>query len=129
MGILDLYKAGVFKLGINHSLSGIKTANQTAVQHPNTTDVIRGITPQQVTLKYEGDAARGFIAKKTPADRNSSDFNMLDKTNTKNISEFDPLNTNNDYTTGVSFSASEKKIKGYNSTKSFNGGNLTNPKG
>jgi hypothetical protein len=129
MAILDLYKAGVFKLGINHSFAGRKTANQTATQHPYTTDVIRGITPQQVTLKYEGDAARGFIANKTPADRNSSDFNMLDKTNTKNVQEFDPLNTNNDYTLGVAFSASEKKIKGYNSTKTFNGGALTNPKG
>jgi len=120
MGILDLYKAGVFKLGINHAKAGGATTA--------TTDFIKGITPQQVTLKYEGDAARGFIANKTPADRNSSDFNMLDKTNTKNISEFDPLNTNNDYTTGVAFSASEKKIKGYNSTKTFNGGALTNPK-
>jgi hypothetical protein len=129
MAILDLYKAGVFKLGINNSLAGTKTANQTAVQNPKTTDVIRGITPQQVTLKYEGDAARGFIADRTAADRNNSDFNMLDKTNTKNVQEFDPLNTNNDYTLGVAFSASEKKIKGYNSTKTFNGGALTNPKG
>ena len=83
MAILDLYKAGVFRLGINHSFAGRKTANQAAVQHPATTDVIKGITPQQFTLKYEGDAARGFIANKTAADRNSSDFNMLDKTNTK----------------------------------------------
>ena len=124
MAILDLYKAGVFKLGINNSLAGTKTANQTAVQNPATTDVIRYITPQQFTLKYEGDAARGFVANRTAADKTNSDFNMLDTKNTNSIKEFDPLNTNNDYIMGTA-----TKVKGYNPTKTFNGGALTNPKG
>ena len=51
-------------------------------------------------------------------------FLLLDKTNTKSVGEFDPLNTNNDYIMGTA-----TKVKGYNPTKTFNGGALTNPKG
>jgi hypothetical protein len=49
---------------------------------------------------------------------------MLDSKNTNSLKEFDPLNTNNDYAMGP-----KTTVKGYNPTKTFNGGALTNPKG
>lgn len=108
MAILDLYK---------NSKGKYKEAGTA------TTDYIKGITPQQFTLNTKVDAARGFVANKTPANRNSSDFTMLDETNTSTISDFNPLDINNDYFVG------KTKVTGYNPSKLFNEGNLTNPKG
>ena len=115
MAILDLYKKGEFKLGVDHSKAGGK--------NPVTTDYIKGITPQQVTLNTDVDAAQGFVANRTPADRNKSDFSMLNKDNNGTQKEFNPLDINDDYFVGST------KVTGYNPTKPFNGGALTNPKG
>ena len=115
MAILDLYKKGEFKLGVNHAKAGGAT--------PATTDFIKGITPQQFTLTYEGDAANGFITNRTPADRPNSDFNMIDKERDITINNFNPLDINNDYFVG------KTKVTGYNFEKLFNDGKLTNPKG
>lgn len=115
MAILDLYKKGEFKLGVDHSKAGGKS--------PATTDYIKGITPQQFTLNTEVDAAQGFVANRTPGDRNKSDFNMVDNKTEKVQKDFNPLDINDDYFVG------QTKVTGYNPTKLFNGGQLTNPKG
>ena len=115
MAILDLYKKGEFKLGVNHAKAGGKT--------PATTDFIKGINPQQVALNTKIDAADGFVANRTPADKNITDFNMIDKERDITINDFNPLDMNNDYFVG------KTKVTGYNSTKLFNDGALTNPKG
>ena len=119
MAILDLYKKGEFKLGVNHSKAGGKA--------PVTTDVIKGILPQQVVVSYKGDAAEGFVANRTPGDRNITDFNMIDKESDRTIKLFDELDINNDYY--VSHTSGKTKVTGYNFEKLFNDGKLTNPKG
>ena len=111
MGILDLYNNSTQ----NYTKAGGKT--------PATTDVIKGITPQQFTLTTKADAATGFVANRTAADKNKSDFNMLDSKNEIVVKDFNPLDINNDYLVGTT------KVTGYNPTKLFNGGALTNPKG
>ena len=108
MAILDLYKA---------SKGNYKEAGTA------TTDFIKGINPQQITIAYKGDAAEGFTPNLTPADKPNTKFNMVDtKTNTT-IKDFNPLDVNNDYQYGTS------TITGYNFEKLFNDGKLTNPKG
>jgi hypothetical protein len=111
MAILDLYT----KSTKNYKNAGGKT--------PATTDFIKGINPQQVALNTKVDATDGFVANRTPADKNITDFNMIDKERDITINDFNPLDMNNDYFVG------KTKVTGYNPTKLFNDGALTNPKG
>ena len=113
MSILDLYNKKQFKLGVDNSKAG--------GNNPATTDYIKGITPQQFALKYNGDAATGFTANHKAGDE--TEFTMFDIETLKTNSPFDPLDTNNNY------QYNGKTITGYNPTKQFNDGNLTNPKG
>jgi hypothetical protein len=94
-------------------------------QSPITTDFVKGSWPEQGNIKAGVNAATGFTANVKKNALKNSEFTMVKDETT--VADFDPLNMNNDYfVTGPS---GKTKVTGYNPTKRFNKGALTNPAG
>lgn len=111
--ILDTYNASSeFGSGAGPGATGFNDAKKAGGSSPITTDFIKGINPQQTNISYKGDAAGGFTANLTPADRNKTEYAMV-KENKSTTPEFLPLNTTKDYIDNTI------AITGYNKDKRY----------
>ena len=111
--ILDTYEKNSKFGGDTKGFDDVKKVGGTS---PITTDFIKGINPQSANINYTGDAAQGFNANLTPADKISTKFNMVSDNKGKSgvtKAAFLPLNTNGDY------QYDSKNITGYNKNKRY----------